>query len=327
MPLKNKYNTYQIEDFICDEAFISWVKEGEEDDFWKNWTKENPEKAPLVDQAKDLVVQLSERKKTEHPSIKKQVWEKIDASTTPKIVRKEKGRIRWIAAAAAVAASVALFFLWTPTGDHSTEFLTESSQTEKITLADNSVIVSNENSSIRYVPDQYNANQRQIELDGEAFFKVKPGKKFEVKTTNGTVQVLGTSFNILSRGDVFEVKCFTGKVKVTNNQGAEVILVVGENTILTNNQLVKKEHNAKLGSPQWMQAYKNYFDVELRQISKEIETYYDIKVVLEKTLEHKKVTANFRYGTLEETAKTITWPLNLYYDITSDTLRIYATQK
>ena len=60
---------------------------------------------------------------------------------------------------------------------------------------------------------------RKVSLEGEAFFEVNPGKKFEVVSKFGKTIVLGTSFNIYSRNSSYQVTCMTGKVKVIENTG------------------------------------------------------------------------------------------------------------
>lgn len=60
------------------------------------------------------------------------------------------------------------------------------------------------------------ADNRSLNLDGEAFFEVKDGSTFIVETTNGQVEVLGTSFNIRVRGNLLDVRCYSGTVLVSN---------------------------------------------------------------------------------------------------------------
>ena len=44
-------------------------------------------------------------------------------------------------------------------------------------------------------------NERSVNLDGEGFFKVAKGSKFDVETSAGTVSVVGTQFNVKNRKD------------------------------------------------------------------------------------------------------------------------------
>jgi len=50
-------------------------------------------------------------------------------------------------------------------------------------------------------------------LFGKAYFDVDKGKTFTVKTDLGTVQVLGTRFDVESRDSIFKVVCYEGSVK------------------------------------------------------------------------------------------------------------------
>lgn len=87
-----------------------------------------------------------------------------------------------------------------------------------ITLADGSVIRLQPGSSLRY-PETFAANERRVQLEGEAFFEVSknPSKPFVVQTANLETRVLGTSFNIEAfKGQVLnKVTVVTGRVSVS----------------------------------------------------------------------------------------------------------------
>ena len=89
-------------------------------------------------------------------------------------------------------------------------------------LPDNSEIVLNSASEIQYKKWNWD-NNRALKLQGEAYFKVAKGKKFEVVTNLGKVAVLGTQFNVKARENRFDVTCFEGRVKV-NYKNAELVL-------------------------------------------------------------------------------------------------------
>jgi ferric-dicitrate binding protein FerR (iron transport regulator) len=87
----------------------------------------------------------------------------------------------------------------------------------KVILADGSEIMLNSGSRIRY-PRQFTGAKREIDLDGEAFFKVKHNAKqpFLVNTGTVTTMVLGTSFNIRAYSGMerIAITVATGKVGV-----------------------------------------------------------------------------------------------------------------
>ena len=106
---------------------------------------------------------------------------------------------------------------------------TQRGETYKLILPDESEVILNAESSVTY--DQNNfSRRRDIDLKGEAFFKVeKKDIPFIVRTGFTFTEVLGTSFNIKSRHEYVQVACVTGKVAVRSDVNPErpVILTPG----------------------------------------------------------------------------------------------------
>lgn len=103
-----------------------------------------------------------------------------------------------------VSAKVALLEAYNPKGQRST-----------VTLSDGTIVYLGSNSKIRY-PKTF-ASIREMELVGEAFFKVKrdPTRPFIIHTNKIQTKVLGTSFKIEAfQGSPIEVSVATGKVRV-----------------------------------------------------------------------------------------------------------------
>jgi transmembrane sensor len=103
-----------------------------------------------------------------------------------------------------------------------------------IELPDSSVVILNSGSSLSY-PDKFENGSRTVVLNGEAFFEVKKNKHrpFYVKTSDITIRVLGTKFNVKSYPD-----------EITT----ETTLVSGKVEILRNSDLLQK-NNAKAIEP------------------------------------------------------------------------------
>jgi ferric-dicitrate binding protein FerR (iron transport regulator) len=120
------------------------------------------------------------------------------------------------------------WLIWNNNRPVQTILVTSHQAVRTDTLPDGSVITLNKNASISY-PKKFKGNTRVVELNGEAFFKVKPDsrKPFIVQVKDITVQVLGTSFNIRDQAGATEVIVETGRVQVTR-QGKQVLLVAGE---------------------------------------------------------------------------------------------------
>ena len=101
----------------------------------------------------------------------------------------------------------------------------------KITLSDGSEVWLNANSKFSY-PVAFNASERIVMLEGEAYFKVAPNKAvpFIVMSPNITTRVLGTEFNIKDyASEESHVVLISGSVEVSNTLGKDyVMLTPGE---------------------------------------------------------------------------------------------------
>lgn len=136
------------------------------------------------------------------------------------------GRIAW-AACLVLAVGIAVVFYQhlrsdnlQPQRDPSFQVVkTQFGETKQITLIDGTVITINANSELR-VQDDFNKGDRNVQLDGEAFFQVArdTASPFIVETPTLNVKVLGTSFNLKSRKQLGRetVRVYTGKVQVAN---------------------------------------------------------------------------------------------------------------
>lgn len=78
-------------------------------------------------------------------------------------------------------------------------FETPKGEKSKIILSDGSIVHLNSGSKLTY-SDGFNKSNRNVELNGEAYFEVteQGGKNFTVKTSKYKVVVKGTKFNITS---------------------------------------------------------------------------------------------------------------------------------
>ena len=112
------------------------------------------------------------------------------------------------------------------------------------TLPDGSEITLNKYSGISY-PASFAGHLRNVQLSGEAFFKVthNPDKPFVVKVNDLLVTVLGTSFNIKSTRAETEVIVESGVVSVTKRSKI-ITLYPGEKVASVETDTgFKKEHN------------------------------------------------------------------------------------
>ncbi len=178
-----------------------------------------------------------------------------------------------------------------------------------ITLPDASSVTLNAQSEIAYNEADWDKGRR-VKLEGEAFFDVAKGARFDVESPLGSVSVLGTEFNVRQRGRVFEVRCFEGRVKVVSG-GHELELGAGENFRISDGEASSGKNT--YAHPQWTRNISDFQRVPVAEVFAELERQYDVTVTLEDVSAGQLFTGGFTHEDLELALKSITEPLGLEY--------------
>ncbi|RZJ31777.1 MAG: DUF4974 domain-containing protein [Flavobacterium sp.] len=150
-------------------------------------------------------------------------------------------------------------------------------KTASFALPDDSQVVLNAGSKISYKKWRWSSN-RNLALDGEAYFKVAKGQKFEVSTDLGKVTVLGTQFDVKSRKNRFDVSCYEGRVKVNYND-SEVIITRGQSVAFTDGNAIDVPKNNGL-HPEWLDQKLAFNKENLQDIVDELSRQYDVEIEL-----------------------------------------------
>ncbi|WP_126974384.1 FecR family protein [Gynurincola endophyticus] len=167
---------------------------------------------------------------------------------------------------------------------------TGKGQSVAVVLPDNSRIWLNANSSIKYSSNLSNAEERYVEIEGEAFFEVAkqfistdPAKRkpFLVKTPQQLVKVLGTQFNISTyQQNITYTTLVEGSIEVNVAEKKE-LLKPGQQSIVKNKQLTEI---INVNTDQ-VTAWRNgifYFDqYTIDQALNEVQNWYDVSIIFE----------------------------------------------
>lgn len=207
-----------------------------------------------------------------------------------------------------------LFFNTTQT------FETGIAQTKTFNLPDDSEVLLNAASKITFDEKNWH-NQRDLILEGEAYFQVQKGKTFSVKTTDGVVKVLGTHFDVKQRNNYYEVSCFEGLVSVTYNNKT-VKLPPGKSFRVINRQ-IQKTDDFDSQMPSWLQKESSFTAVPLNQVIAELERQYDLKIETQDVDTTKLFTGSFTHTNKKTALEAITIPLQLSYSIKGKTIIFY----
>lgn len=225
-----------------------------------------------------------------------------------------------LAAILVLALSIVFAFKFLNTSQP-TLHTTQVASQEIITLPDASTVQLNAVSTLSYNAINW-SKEREITLNGEAFFKVAKGKTFTVKTNLGDVTVLGTHFNVKQHDDFFIVTCYEGAVKVTASKQS-LVLLPGEIASLVNKALVKqKEEIAK--NPSWTAGTSSFKSVPYLYVLKEFERQFNVTIVSNIKDDSQLFTGTFNHQNLEKALQTITLPLQYKYIINKNTVTLYG---
>lgn len=318
--MQQQYNEYDAIAFAEEPSFIRWVrrKEPKAKEFWEKWLKEHPEKQAIIKEATILVQAIQIKEVAPAQSRIDGLWNKIDttigeeAVPVKSISKKAETPIRklrpmrWLGyVAAAAVAALLIFQVYNPT----TSVLNGKGEHIAHILPDQSQIELNADSKIAYKTKNW-SKERIVEMEGEAFFEVEKGASFKVITPNGTVEVLGTSFNVNARNGNLIVDCQTGKVRVSS-KGDQEILTPGKGTRLNDNKtalvdIYTSNVDQKIA---WRNGQFFFENVTLSKVISELERQYDVHINVSAELLDRKGNYNFQ-GDLKTALNDVFYQLN-----------------
>lgn len=201
------------------------------------------------------------------------------------------------------------------------EWITE--QTE-VCLPDSSLVFLNKGAKIKFSKKEW-SKKRNVELNGEAFFRVKKGSKFNVSTQNGTVTVLGTEFVVKDWNKYYEVICYSGLVNVSTKQNSFKLSPNNAYRLLDD-----KEERYSISNkyqPDWLSGDSSFKSVPLRFVINELKRQYKVNIEVDNVDLNQLFTGGFSNENLEMALESITIPVNLNYQINGKNILINFDDK
>lgn len=315
----DKHLHYDIIDFAGDPSFINWVNQANAADveYWDQWLSKNPEKQEDILKARQVVSRIRFEDLPIIKEIEDSIWQKIKEKTFVESTTKSSGDsvrsiMRYLPYMAAAVLLIVVAVIGLQRGAYDSEVVTVLAQTKTEMLPDGSKVYMNASTRLSYNKLEW-AEHREVMLDGEAFFEVITGSSFVVTTDNGTVEVLGTSFNVYSRLNTLNVVCETGRVSV-KSQDKETILTPAKAVLVSG-----YEHNTidaidpKTMRSQWRNGVYTYKDITLAEVIEDLERQLDIEVVISPEWMSKSFTGSFNVNNRENALSSVFWPLGLKF--------------
>ncbi len=282
-------------------------------------------------------IELSDENKKLYSELKNYwVFEKMRSfdNTNEKAVPNKK--VYWIKTVYRIAAILILafsvfgaYYLYTTNNkDHQMqamatfEYVVNTGVKGIVNLPDGSKVWLNSSSSIK-CPEKFGTDKREIELEGEGYFKIAHDKNWPmyVKTSKGiTIKVTGTEFNLssYSNDDKLIVTLVSGKISLLNDKDEKEINVnPSEEVVITGSNISKLNKNANV---EYNTAWKNglllFDNTPMDEVIKKMERWYGVSVNVEdpSILEYR-FTANFKSESISQVLDILKLSSNIQYQI------------
>ncbi len=251
--------------------------------------------------------------------VKEASWEGFQSKAFPQ--KRQKFKIWRYAAAASIlllmGIGVGTYFNRSPLqsnvqlSSNVIEIENTTLKVKTVFLPDSSKVELNPNSKISYV-NNFETN-RKIEVNGEAYFKVKKDKKhpFQVFCNETTTTVLGTSFTVTGQDeDGVIVQLYEGSVQMNvKDQTQNWILKPGEKFIYGNKTASVSEFNR----------FTDFDNAKLLDVCTYIKEDYGYKMTLPEEYYSQRITVRInKKEDLKTIAQLISEMYNLNFEINEE---------
>ena len=300
------------------------------------WMKESEENARQLFRMEEIYHlgkfnQYADRKQMARAE--KQLYKKLDEEKRKqnKILRMH----RWMKYAAMIAVILVIgggsgYWLYqNGNNQHMMVAVANEGIVKEIILPDGTKVWLNNSATLKY-PRGFSEKARNVYLDGEAYFEVTKNrhKPFTVQSDAMRVRVLGTTFNFKcdKNYQIAEVTLIEGEIEVKGNkEEGQIILAPGQRAELNKNngRLTVKQVDAKMDAV-WHDNLIPFQKADIFTISKALERFYDIKIILSPDMRADKTYSGVlkKKSTIESVLKSLQNSISIDYKIVGNNIFI-----
>lgn len=202
---------------------------------------------------------------------------------------------RWWSAAAAIALVLAVLavFRLVSAEPRGGQIVTTEAAVKTIDLPDGSQVLLNKHSTLRWESNQFNAEERLVELTGEALFIIRPDalRPFRVIAGRAEVRVTGTRFNLRAypeEGNT-EVAVLSGSVSVAA-AGERIELQAAQCARLEPGAAPRREAMNADNAIAWRTGKLVFRDSPLDQVVLQLERFFGVEIAWE-TAPHTRASS------------------------------------
>lgn len=300
------------------------------------WMKESEENARQLFRMEEIYHlgkfnQYADRKQMARAE--KQLYKKLDEEKRKqnKILRMH----RWMKYAAMIAVILVIgggsgYWLYqNGNNQHMMVAVANEGIVKEIILPDGTKVWLNNSATLKY-PREFSEKARNVYLDGEAYFEVTKNrhKPFTVQSDAMRVRVLGTTFNFKCDKNyrIAEATLIEGEIEVKGNkEEGQIILAPGQRAELNKNngRLTVKQVDAKMDAV-WHDNLIPFQKADIFTISKALERFYDIKIILSPNMRADKTYSGVlkKKSTIESVLKSLQNSISIDYKIVGNNIFI-----
>lgn len=242
---------------------------------------------------------------------------------------------RWMRYAAAIAAILVIgggagyWFYQHETDQQMMVAVADEGIVKEVVLPDGTKVWLN-NSAVLQYPREFSEKERNVHLEGEAYFEVTKDrhKPFTVQSDAMRVRVLGTTFNFKcdKRCRVAEATLIEGEIEVKGNKDeGQIILAPGQRAELnkSSRRLTVKQVDAQMDAV-WHNNLIPFQKADIFTITKALERFYDVKIILSPDIQADKTYSGVlkRKPDIESVLKSLQNSIPIDYKIVGNNIFI-----
>lgn len=253
------------------------------------WLRQSPENEQFAQSTQRIWERSEGYARTFSPDLStdfQKVQARIQATAVPPSLRATLGQ-RLVRVAAVIALLLSSVWGWQQfSGSAAAAIMVSADNTgmKDVRLPDGSQIWLRQGSQLEYA-SQWTGESREVKLRGEAYFEIQhdAAHPFKVMLENGgTVEVLGTQFNVRQSSKQTEVLVRSGKVRFSpSGQTAGPVLTAHQKAIFDQDAAQMQIATvASLNELSWQTGGLEFVNTPLLNVVRDLEQYYGVRITL-----------------------------------------------
>lgn len=202
------------------------------------------------------------------------------------------------------------------------EIITQPGTKTHLFLPDSTEVWLNASSKLRF-PSAFAGNDRRIELEGEAYFKVFHNKRkpFIVSTSNLEVEAIGTSFNLCSYSEDLKISTTleNGKIKISDQKNLEKVMFLNPGSQLNYfpfDEIYKSQNVSVMDVIAWKDGVLIFNETPFYEVAAKLGRWFNASIqISDASIANFRFTGTFTSESLDQVLELLTISTPISYSI------------